>query len=184
MEVEEQVQGEGQEQVVEDQATPQDQTKEFQQRLEELEANYKAQIKGLDKKVGLLAKEKEALEMEKLTETERAEAEKQMAIDEAAAIRAETESLRRDRDLTKVLFDSGLDPELFGSRIQGKTVEEMESDVKALNEAIDKTVNDRVEKEVSRRLGGETPKAGDTPKSLDFAEQVKRAKSISTGRKY
>jgi hypothetical protein len=187
----EQVQELNQGQVIneEDQAVQQDQqtpdTNTVEQKLSELEERYKAEIKGLNKKVSVLAKEKEEAEMAKLSETERAEAEKQKAIKEAEEIKAETVKLRRDRDLAKVLYESGLDADKFGKRIVGEDAEEMQKDANLLKAEIDAEVERRLKEEVTRRFGGDSPRDNGKPKEdLSYAEKVKRANQVSQGRKY
>ena len=174
-----------QDQATDDQANQQDQQPtEIEQKMAELEARYKAQIKGLDQKVSKLAKEKESLEMEKLSETERAEAERKKALAEADEIRAETAKIKRERDLTKVLFNKGLDPELFADRLLGDDLDSMEQDAEKLQAAINKAVEAGIEKEIARRLGGKVPEGGKTTAPLSVEEQIKRAKILSSGRKY
>lgn len=174
-----------QDQATEDQANQQDQqSTNIEEKMAELEARYKAQIKGLDQKVSKLAKEKESLEMEKLSETERAEAEKKKALAEADEIRAETAQIKRERDLTKVLFNKGLDPELFADRLKGDDIESMEKDADKLQAAINKAVEAGIEKEVALRLGGHKPEGGETPSPMSDEEKVKRARVLSSGRRY
>jgi len=168
----------------EDQAIQQDQQNPtIESKIEEMENRYKAELRGLNKKVSDLAKEKEALEMEKLSETEKAEAIRKKAMEEAEQIKQETESLRRERDLTKVLYEAKLDPNLFSGRIKGETAEEMAEDAKALNEAINKEVEARLEKELVSRLSGKKPEGGKEVEKLSFAEQIKRARALSDGRR-
>lgn len=151
----------------------------YEQRFEE----QKELIKKRDSTISKLSKEKEQAEMEKLSEAERAEAEKQKAIEEANQIKAETEQLRRDRDLSKVLYSKDLDPELFKGRIVGNTEEEMAADADALNASIDKAVEARLEKEITSRLGGKKPEGGrEVP--MTEAERVERARKLSQGRQY
>lgn len=167
----------------EDQANQQDQQSQtLEKKILEMEERYKAQIKGLDQKVSKITKEKETLELEKMTESERAEAERVKAIEETTSIKAETVKLRRERDLTKVLFDKNLDPTLFESRITGETIEEMMADAEKLQIAIEKAVELKLEKEITVRLGGRQPEGGANSTSLTSEEQVERARRISSGR--
>jgi hypothetical protein len=152
---------------------------EYQKRFDE----QKEILKKRDSTISKLSKEKEEAELAKLSESERAEAERAKAIEEAEAIRKETATLRRERDLTKVLFEKSLDPELFSGRILGDSIEDMQADAEKLEVAINKEVESRVEKEITARLGGKKPEGGKESGNLSFAEQVARAQRISSGRR-
>lgn len=184
---EKQVQADEQEQVKsEDQAIQQDQqttNTDVEALLAQQEEKYKKELAGLNKTVTKLQKDKEALELEKMSESERAEAERQKAIDEAEAVKAETAKLIRERDLTRVLFNSDLDPDLFADRIKGDTFEEMEADAAVLAKTINEAVEAKMEKEISRRLGGVKPERGEDRASLSPQERVERARQISNGRR-
>jgi flagellar biosynthesis GTPase FlhF len=185
MEEEAQVQVEEQEQVnSEDQANQQDQqtTPNIEELLAKQEEKYKRELAGLNKTVTKLQKDKETLELEKMSESERAEAEKRKAIEEAESIKAETAKLIRERDLTKVLFNSDLDPDLFADRIKGETFEEMEADANVLAETINKAVEAKMEKEITRRLGGVKPEPGEQRATLSVEDKIERARKISNGR--
>ena len=185
MEEEVQVQVEEQEQVnSEDQANQQDQqtTPNIEELLAKQEEKYKRELAGLNKTVTKLQKDKETLELEKMSESERAEAEKRKAIEEAESIKAETAKLIRERDLTKVLFNSDLDPDLFADRIKGETFEEMEADANVLAETINKAVEAKMEKEITRRLGGVKPEPGEQRATLSVEDKIERARKISNGR--
>jgi len=155
----------------------------LEERVAEIESKYKAQIKGLDQKVSKLSKEKEALELEKMSESERAEAERKAVLAEAEAIKAETELLRRERDLTKVLYDHNLDPEVFSKRITGENLDEMKADAEKLTKQINAEVEKRLKSEIKERLGGPTPQGGEANPPMTYSEQLARAKLLSEGRK-
>lgn len=184
-----------QEQVDESQAVV-DESKEIDyaaelKALKEAQADYEQRfkkqeetLKKRDSTISKLSKEKEQAEMEKLTESERIEAEKQKAIEEAEAIKAETVKLRRDRDLAKVLYDAGLDADKFGKRIVGETAEEMQEDAEVLKAEIEAAVKSGIEAEITRRFGGDGPTdRGGDKKELSYAEKLKRASDISAGKR-
>lgn len=186
---------EEQEQVGEGQAVV-DESKEIDyaaelKALKEAQSEYEARfakqeelLKKRDSTISKLSKEKEQAEMEKLSEAERAEAEKQKAIKEAEEIKAETAKLRRDRDLAKVLYESGLDADKFGKRISGETEEEMKADAEVLKAEIKAAVDAGIEAEINRRFGGDGPKdTGREKKDLSYAEQLNRAAAISSGKR-
>ncbi len=149
--------------------------KASQQAMQDALDNTKKQLSQRDSAISRLSKEKEAAELEKLSESERAEAIKKKAMEDAEAIKAETAGLIRERDLTRVLFKNELDPELFSGRIKGQTVDEMEADALLLKGAIDKAVESGIEKEIASRLGGRVPSGGNPPGGDDLTARYNQA---------
>ena len=119
----------------------------------------KAEIAGLNRKNSEYEKAIQAKELEKLSEKERAEKELEFLKQEKEKEQAETERLRRDRIVDKILFDNNI-PLEFNERIKGNTQEEILSDVKAFNDFVEKIVVQRVEKTVKEKLGGAAPIGG------------------------
>ena len=126
-----------------------------------LEAKYKSQIAGLDKKVSEQSKKLEEAELAKLDEKTRAAEEIRIAQEERDRIKNETEALRRERLIEKALIEAGLDPK-FSDRIKGKEPEEIAEDVKNFKEFLSGEAKRISEAEINARLGGEKPKSGET----------------------
>lgn len=122
----------------------------------------KAEIAGLNRKNSEYEKAIQTKELEKLSEKERAEKELEHARAEKEKERAETEKLRRDRIVDKVLFEKNI-PLEFAERVKGKNEEEINSDIKAFDDFIEKIVTQRVDKTIKEKLGGTGPTGGAAP---------------------
>ena len=110
-----------------------------------------------------------------MSESERVEAEKQKAIEEREAIKAETERLRKERDMAVVLSEAKLDPESFGEFIRGESADEMRESVKKLNDMIEATVESRLDSALKEKYKpGNVKKPGDGPGTID--EQILEAR--------
>lgn len=150
--------------------------------LKEAQSEYDTRFKDLqktlskrDSTISKLAQEKESLELEKLSDSERAEAEKAKAIEERDSIKAETDKLRHERDLAVVLSESKLDPEAFGSFIRGDTVDEMRASAKGLNDAMTAAVEQKLDTALKGKYKpGDVKKSGDGPGSIE--EQILEAR--------
>jgi len=143
--------------------------------LQELEISKK-EIAGLNRKNSEYEKAIQAKELEKLSEKERAEKELEFLKQEKEKEQAETERLRRDRIVDKILFDNNI-PLEFNERIKGNTQEEILSDVKAFNDFVEKIVVQRVEKTVKEKLGGAAPIGGTVTAPTGIQEQYNKAKA-------
>lgn len=172
------------EEIKQDQATEQDQVTEtaeptLDEKLAEieakLEAKYKSQIAGLDKKVSEQSKKLQDAELAKLDEKARAEEEIRIAQEERDRIKTETENIRRERMIEKVLLENEL-PVEFAKRISGDTEDNVKEDAKILKDFIDKQVEAGVEKWRNETLGGEGPKASSTPQAGDLQGLYNEAK--------
>lgn len=128
--------------------------------LQELEISKK-EIAGLNRKNSEYEKAIQAKELEKLSEKERAEAELEIKRKEKEQLDNEIKNLSRSRVVDKVLFENNIPPD-FADRINGETEEEIIKDVKALNDYINKLVEERKTKEINAALGGRAPVAGNT----------------------
>ena len=127
---------------------------------QELEISKK-EIAGLNRKNSEYEKAIQAKELEKLSEKERAEAELEIKRKEKEQLDNEIKNLSRSRVVDKVLFENNIPPD-FADRIKGETEEEIIKDVKALNDYINKLVEERKTKEINAALGGRAPVAGNT----------------------
>ena len=121
----------------------------------------KKEIAGLNRKNSEYEKAIQAKELEKLSEKERAEAELEIKRKEKEQLDNEIKNLSRSRVVDKVLFENNIPPD-FANRIKGETEEEIIKDVKALNDYINKIVEERKTKEINTALGGRAPVAGNT----------------------
>lgn len=128
--------------------------------LQELEISKK-EIAGLNRKNSEYEKTIQAKELEKLSEKERAEKELEIKRKEKEQLDNEIKNLSRSRVVDKVLFENNIPPD-FADRIKGETEEEIIKDVKALNDYINKIVEERKTKEINTALGGRAPVAGNT----------------------
>ena len=130
---------------------------------QELEISKK-EIAGLNRKNSEYEKAIQAKELEKLSEKERAEAELEIKRKEKEQLDNEIKNLSRSRVVDKVLFENNIPPD-FADRINGETEEEITKDVKALNDYINKLVEERKTKEINAALGGRAPVAGNTQRT-------------------
>jgi len=108
--------------------------------------------------------------IEKLSEKERAEAELEIKRKEKEQLDNEIKNLSRSRVVDKVLFENNIPPD-FANRIKGETEEEIIKDVKALNDYINKIVEERKTKEINTALGGRAPVAGNTPNATKMTRE-------------
>lgn len=151
-------------------------------KLKEAQASYdqrfnemKETLSKRDSTISKLAKEKEALELEKLSESDRAEAERQKAIEEREGIKAETERLRRERDLALVLSEAKLDHETYAEFIGGNSADEMAQSAKKLNDVMQATIESRLDAALKEKYKpGNVKKPGDGPGTID--EQIREAR--------
>ncbi len=134
-------------------------------KLVELEEKYKKELAGLNKRNSELEKKVKLTEQEKMTETERLEAERKELQAEKDAIKREKINLQIIKELASV----GL-PQEFAKRISGTTEEEIEQDVLDLKSFLDKRAHELSESEIAKRLQGDTPKGGATKKKLTYEE--------------
>lgn len=142
----------------------------------ELEISKK-EIAGLNRKNSEYEKAIQAKELEKLSEKERAEAELEIKRKEKEQLENEIKNLSRSRVVDKVLFENNIPPD-FANRIKGETEEEIIKDVKALNDYINKIVEERKTKEINTALGGPPPVAGNTPNGTKMTlEEIEKLPS-------
>lgn len=177
--IQEEVQAEAQEQDQEptnDQAVQQDQT--IDDKLEAMEKRFKSELQGLNKAVSEKTKEVDQLkaqlkekEMETLSASEKAkvlEADIEAARKEREKILNETQTLKRQRIIDESLSAVNLPLDVFGPRIVGETQEEIEADVKALNEYITEAIKKGTEAEINKKLSGPVPASGkSSPRGVD-----------------
>jgi len=170
--------------VKQDQANEQDQVveevKEFsiEDKIAELEskleAKYKSQIQGLDKKVSEQTKKLQDAELAKLDEKTRAAEEIKLAQEERDRIKSETDKIRRERVVEKALHEAGLDSDLL-DRIKGGTEDEIKADVQKFADLLEGKATAKAEATVNAKLAGKGPVAGGTDskaKTLDEIEAM------------
>lgn len=177
---------EAQEATTQDQ-TPQPDQADISKRLEELESKWKKEVAGRDRRIAELDKKVQEAELAKLDEKERAEKLLENANKEYERITAETAEKERQFAIKEKLYNAGL-PQTFAKRITGQTEEEIDADIKELQSFLDSEKDKLVEKTINERLGGISPKAGESPskkmtleeisKIQDHSERVKRLKEL------
>ena len=150
----------------------------FKQMREELEADYKSQIAGLNRAVSEKDKRLQELELSKLDEKARAERELELAREATEKERIELETIRRERSIEKSLLEVGL-PVEFSGRVKGETDDAIKEDAKILKEFIDKQIEQGVEKWRNDKLGGKGPETGNTPAVGDLQQLYKKAKEAN-----
>lgn len=130
---------------------------------DQLDAKYKNDIAGLNRRNSELEKKLAEEQKAKMTEEERVKAELEEARVQAESARKEAENYKRSTLINKLLAENGL-PLEFERRITGQTTEDIAADVKALKMYIDAQVKAISEAEVNKRLGGDPLKRGaETP---------------------
>jgi hypothetical protein len=150
--------------------------------------SHKKEIAGLNRRNSELEKalkEKEdhekELELKSLDEKERSKRELELAKEEKKKIEEETQKLKIERIIDKSLFDVGL-PQEFAKHINGETEEEIKDDISGLNEFINKQVEDRIEKEINKRLSGNKPIGNDKPVDVNNLQSAyDKAKENNNG---
>lgn len=136
-----------------DQTTTTEQTAD--EKIKALEAKFKEELRGVNRRNSELEKEKRELERAKLSEEEKLKAEKD-------DLQAEIESLelvKKAAIVAQNLYKAGLPTELT-HRIKGDTEEEIAADIQDLDNFLNQEAEKRAEKIINSRLGGEAPKAG------------------------
>lgn len=130
--------------------------------IAEIEAKYKAQIAGLDKKVSDYQKQLTEKEREKLSETERAKAELEDIKAEREQAERERNELRKKRIIDNALYSEGLPTDLFEDWITGETEEDIKADVAKKNAYIQEHIDREVERKTKELLKGKDPGRQDT----------------------
>lgn len=161
---EEQVKAEEQEQVVESQDQGKSQDNGIEERLANLEKGYKSEIAGLNRKLSEKDDALKTYQREKMTETERIEAERKELAEERQKIANEKKALTTQKLVESELRGVGLSLD-FAKRIHGETESEIKADVQALNDLFNSNVNKVVEKTVNERLAGKSPKSTEETKN-------------------
>jgi len=143
--------------------------KELNERFLQMEAEHKKataeleerkkEISGLNRKISEDEKVIKQKELEKLTEVEREKALTEIAKQERLKEQELTKSLIRERIVDKALVDAGI-PLEFAKRISGQEESEIQADVKAFKDYIDKLVNEKKEQAVNQALAGKAPVSG------------------------
>lgn len=169
---------EEQEQVVEENT--------IEQRMAALEAKYKSEIAGLNRKVSEKDEAVKRYEREKMSDTERLEAERKEIEAERAKIESERKTLTNQKITEAELRNAGLSLE-FAKRIHGETEAEIKADVQALKEMFESNVSQVVEKVVNERLAGKSPKGTEETKNtiarseFDKLSDYERMTKIKSG---
>ena len=163
-----------------DQANQQDQettttTDSLEKVKAELEAKFKKEIAGLNRKSAELETALKEKEREKLSETEKAKAELEDIKAERAEAERERNELRRKRIIDNALYDNDLPADLFEDRISGQTEEEIKADVMAMKGHIKGIIDTAVQRQVKELLKGNDPgrQDSDSPKKLTL-EQINK----------
>lgn len=125
----------------------------------DLDAKYKNDIAGLNRRNSELEKKLADEQKAKMTEEERVKAELEEARTAREIALKEAENYKRSTLINKLLAENGL-PLDFETRIKGMTADEITADVKALKTYIDAQVKTISESEVNKRLGGDPLKRG------------------------
>lgn len=143
--------------------------KELNDRFLQMEADHKRataeleerkkEISGLNRKISEDEKVIKQKELEKLSEQDRAKAELEMIRQEKLKTENEIKEMARGRVIDKALIDAGI-PLEFAKRISGQEESEIQADVKAFKDYIDKLVNEKKEQAVNQALAGKAPQAG------------------------
>jgi hypothetical protein len=131
---------------------------------------WKSEIAGLNRRNTELEKEKQQLELTKLTEQERAKKELEIAQTEKEKIVAETIQLKKQT----AVVSKGLDPE-FAKLINGKTDEEINESLTTVITYVEKEVAKRLEQNINTRFGGQAPQGGNPPQATTLQSQYTEA---------
>lgn len=123
----------------------------------DIEAKFKAEIAGLNRKAAELDKQLKEKERESLTEAERKAAELKDLDDQRTAAETELNNLRKARIIDGALYDNELPADLFSSRVTGETEEEIKADVAKLKGYIQEHVDKEVERRTKELLKGKDP---------------------------
>ena len=166
------IQGESQE-PTNDQAVSQDQIKEITERIrKEVAEQFKSELAGMNRAVSKAEENEKALkkqlkekELSAMSEAEKAkayEAEIAERKKELEAIEAESSTLKRQRIIDNVLSSEevSLPLDIFETRINGETEEEIKEDAAKLKGYITAEIEKGIEAEVNRRLAGKKPVLG------------------------
>lgn len=134
---------------------------------------FKGELAGLNRKNSELQEALKKKELEGKSDAEQAE----LLILEKAKIEQEIIELNRGRLIDKQLDSAGL-PLDFAKRIIGEDEANITEDIKSVKEYIDKLAQDKADKIVKERLGGDPPKSGANPvnKKLTAEEIAKLPK--------
>lgn len=137
----------------------------------EIEAKFKSEIAGLNRKISEYDKDKQARDLEAM------DAEQKAAELEKRAAEAEERQRQFERKLTidSALNEVGLPLDLYRDRVTGVTEDEIKEDVAKMKAFLDDLVKNRVEAETAQLLKGNPPTRQDNPQgklSLDDIEKI------------
>lgn len=150
--VKEQVQGEDAKKEIKEEVKSED-------ILLQIKEQHKKELAGLNRRNEELRKQIQDKDLEKLSAEERLKEEIRLAKEEKEKIETETEKIKRERIIDKLLFDAGL-PQKFSSRINGKEENEIEKDILDFQNFINAEAEKRAEAIINQRLGGKAPSGG------------------------
>ena len=159
---------EGQELKPQDQPQQEDRAADLEKRFTELEKRFKAEVSGRDKRISELTKANETLELEKLTEEEKAQKLLENAKQRYEEIERQTAEKERQYLIKDELYNAGL-PQTFAKRITGQTQEEIQSDINELKSFLNQQKEELVKQAVNERLGGNPPQAGNNPQAGEIS---------------
>lgn len=153
---------------------------------DELTQKFKTEIAGLNRRNSELEKSLKEKELEGKSEEEKTKA----LLEEKERILKDIEDLNKSRIIDQKLYDAGLPLDIFAKRIIGGTEEEIQVDIKQLNEYIQALVEKKSELRVNELLNTPKPETGAPPignvmNESDFNElsAKDKAKFMATGGK-
>lgn len=143
--------------------------------LKKIEARFKADIDGLNRANTKLQNENKSLKQATMSAEEIAAQKIKDAEEKANEALKKAQDYERGLAVSKALNDFKL-PASMDKRISGNTPEEIAADVKAFNDFVEAIVAERVKAGVASKIGGETPKGGNTAPVETYQQQYDDAK--------
>lgn len=128
----------------------------------EAKAEAAKEIAGLNRRISQMDKELKEAELAKLSESERAKAEIELARVERDNLLKETAKIKLDLFKEKSLVNMGI-PATLAKHINGNTEEEITLNVKEFKDYMDSVVNQKITETTNQILAGKAPSQSTPP---------------------
>ena len=148
--------------IIQEQANTQVQEEVKPDPVAEAKAEAAKEIAGLNRRISQMDKELKDAELAKLSESERAKAEIELARVERDNLLKETAQIKLDAYKDKTLVQMGIPLELR-KHLSGDTEEDIASNAKELKDLFEKTVNQKVTETTNQILSGKAPNQSTPP---------------------